>query len=422
MKRLCVVGLGYIGLPTACLFADSGLEVVGVDLSQSRLNEIASGEALSDEPGMRELLRRVIDSGHLRVSSAPVAADAFILAVQTPVPSDHIPRLEALKAAAAEVGKLLRPGNLVVIESTVPPGATSGAVASVLENASRLNAGKDFYLAYCPERAIPGSTLREMVNNDRLVGGVDRASTTMATHLYSRVVKGELLATDASTAEVVKLSENTYRDVNIALANELARLCEKSGASVWEVVALANRHPRVHLHQPGPGVGGSCLPKDPWFLVSSVPEQLELIPNARRTNEEQPVLVAKKALGLLKQANVPKPPKVALLGVAYKGGIGDVRETPALPILAELRKNGAVVAAYDPHVQAFQDPLSSLDDALSGADLIMLVTDHPEMKRILPEKARALVRTPLLFDTRNFLDHSLWRSHGFRVTVLGVGG
>ena len=419
--RLCVVGLGRIGLPMAALFADAGLEVVGSDTDPRIVQAVNAGQALFTEPGLADLLARAVKTGRLRATAVPERADAFILAVPTPLGPERLPDLAALKEACRAVGAVLQPRDLVVVESTVPPGATGGLVRQTLESTSGLGASRDFHLVHCPERALPGNALHEMVHNDRLVGGWDQGSTAQAMDLYRRVIQGELLATDATTAELAKLAENTYRDINIALANELAALCEGLEADVWQVVALANHHPRVHLHLPGPGVGGHCLPKDPWFLSSAVPAQARLIPLGRRINEEQPQRVVDGALALLREAHVGSPARVALFGVTYRGTVDDVQESPALPVLLGLREAGVEVATHDPLARSFEAPLVGAAQALQGADLLLVVTDHAVFRDLDPQEACRLMRGRLVLDTRNLLDRPRWQAAGFHFVTLGVG-
>lgn len=419
--RLCVVGLGYIGLPTATLFADVGVDVLGVDVAADKVRAVAGGRAPFPEPGLPELVARVVTQGRLTTSLTVEASDAFIISVPTPLGANGEPDLVAVRAAARSVGAALRPGNLVVVESTVPPGTTSGLVRQTLEDVSGQRAGKGFHLAYCPERAIPGQTLREMVYNDRLVGGIDQASVDAALALYRRVVKGQLLPSDVLTCELAKVAENSYRDVNIALANELAHICEKVGANAWEVISLANRHPRVNIHLPGPGVGGHCLPKDPWFLAKAAPDQAGMLPLARHINDEQPHRVVSHTLDMLRAAGLSEPAQVAVLGAAYRGGVDDVRETPTIPIITGLVEAGASVRLCDPYVERFQVPVLPYETAIEGVDLLLVVTDHPEFKKLSAVHARLLMRGRLVYDTRNVIDRETWTAEGFTVDTVGVG-
>lgn len=421
MNDLTVVGLGYVGLPTAALFARAGLRVAGADLNPRIVEAVNAGRSPIEEPGLDQLVREMVGAGRLSAAPSPQPADAFVIAVGTPVGADHRPDLDAVASAADAVGRVLRPGNVVILESTVPPGTTATLARERLERASGLVAGADFHLAHCAERAIPGSALREMVDNDRLVGGIDAASTKTAAALYARMVKGAIVEGDALTSEIVKLAENTYRDVNIAFANELAALCEAKGADVWKVLEHANRHPRVHIHRPGPGVGGHCIPVVPWFLVAASPNATPLIRLAREVNDAQPRRVVERVLALVRGRAPPIGPRVAVLGVAYKSGIDDARETPALPILDALAAAGAEVRASDPHVQRFRHPLLPLEEALRGADAILVLNDEPAYAALDPAFVAKLARGRVVVDTRRVLDAHRWRAAGFEVHVLGQG-
>ena len=416
--QVCVLGLGYIGLPTAAMFATHGLRVVGVDTDPNPWwLPSTCGDTHVKEPGMDVLLRKAVASGNLTAQSQVQPADAYIVAVPTPLTSDHRPDLADVRAACNAISRHLRPGNLVVIESTVPPGTTVGTIAPLLEKCG-LRAGDDFSLAYCPERVLPGTILREIVENDRTIGGIDATSTDSAVDLYASFVSGSIYGTDATTAEMVKLSENTFRDVNISLANELARIASQVGVDVWQVIDMANRHPRVNLHRPGPGVGGHCIPVDPWFLVDAAPEAARLIRTGREINDAQPGLVVKAVLDLL--GHTPDP-KAALLGVAYKADVDDTRGSPALEVIHGLEDSGVAVSVHDPHVRRFVRPQADLEQAFHHADVAVLLTDHREFQSLDPYRLGALMRSRNILDTRHCLDADRWRNAGFHVDVLGVG-
>lgn len=417
MTDLTVVGLGYVGLPTAALFARAGLNVVGADINQRIVSAVNDGRSPIEEPGLEAFISQVVKDGRLRAQTAPGPSDAFLIAVGTPVTSSHAPDLEAVYSAASAVASVLQPGNLVVLESTVPPGTTGGGFRAALEAGSGLLAGRDFTLVHCAERAIPGLALREMVENDRLVGGLDAASAKRGADLYARMVTGAVIETDSLTSEIVKLAENTYRDVNIAYANELAKLCDRVGANVWRVIEFANRHPRVNIHRPGPGVGGHCIPVVPWFLAAAAPEETQLIQLARRVNDDQVDRVADRALAL---APVPRP-RIAILGVAYKAGIDDSRESPSLSLIRTLEARGAEVRATDPWVTRFGAPLHSLEDVLRGADVIVVMNEEREYMALDPARVASLVRSRVVIDTRRALDADVWKRAGFRTSVLGTG-
>lgn len=414
-KSICVVGLGYIGLPTASIFASNGFKVHGVDVSPWVVETINRGDIHIEEPGLKTVVQAAIHSGNLRAGLEPIVADAFILAVPTPVTPDRKADLSYVEAAARSIVPYLRPGCQVILESTSPPRTTVDVVLPILAE-SGLAIGTELFVSHSPERVLPGKILNELIQNSRVVGGVNRASAERARDLYAAFVEGQIFLTDATTAEMVKLMENTYRDVNIALANELAVLCGQLGISAWDVVQMANHHPRVHLHQPGPGVGGHCISVDPWFLVEALPEDTRLIAMARRINDEMPHRVA----GLLKERLVGiSRPRVALLGVTYKGNVDDTRESPALEVIAELQAAGVAVGIYDPHVKTFAYPLCGLEEALRGADAVVLLADHAEFKTLIPGELRKLVRLPLVLDTRKAMRLEAWRDAGFETLLLG---
>lgn len=417
MKKVCVLGLGYIGLPTASVLATHGFQVVGVDINDKVLQVIAQGNSHITEPGLRTLVEAAVKSGALSVQKTPEPADAFIICVPTPLTHDHRADLRYVEAAARSIVPYLKRENLVILESTVPPGTTSGLVKSILEQ-SGLKSGMDFYLAYCPERVLPGKILTEIVQNSRIIGGIDRCSAEMAKQLYEHFVEGEIYLTDATTAEMVKLAENTFRDVNIALANELSRICVGLGIDVWEVIELANKHPRVHLHRPGPGVGGHCIAVDPWFIVEKLPDKAKLIRVSREINDEQPRYVFELIRSLTADTTHPK---VAIFGVAYKGDVDDIRESPALAVIHLLQEHGYEVAAYDPHVKEFEFPLQNLEDACQGADCIAILAAHSDFHQLDPQILYPLMRNPRIFDACHIINPSYWQQRGFRVSVIGKG-
>ena len=317
-KKICVLGLGYIGLPTASTFAGNGIKVLGVDINNRIIETLQRGEIHIHEPGLRDTVKAALTSGNFKVSTKPEEADAFLIAVPTPFHEDQfgeyngqkykLADMRAVTSAVEAIVPFLRKGNLVVLESTSPPRTTLELVAPILAR-SGLEAGRDFYLAYSPERVLPGQILRELIENARVIGGVTPESAQAGADLYSIFVKGEIVKTDATTAEMVKLMENTYRDVNIAIANEFARLADKFGVDVWEAISIANRHPRVKILTPGPGVGGHCISVDPWFFVETAPELTPLIYNSRQVNDAQPYFVVglvKRALGSLKIKRSPR--------------------------------------------------------------------------------------------------------------------
>lgn len=419
-KKICVLGLGYIGLPTASLLANNGFNVVGVDKKENIIGIINNGGVHIEEPGLRALVTAAVNSGFLRAKTEPEEADVFFIAVPTPVKKEN-GRVEVdlgyIEQASLEIVPFLRRGNLVVLESTSPPGTSTNVVAPILEKRG-LKAGQDFYLAHCPERVLPGHTLRELIHNNRIIGGINRESAEEACSLYKQFVDGEIAITDATTAEMVKLMENTYRDVNIALANELALICEKAGINVWEAIRLANLHPRVNIHMPGPGVGGHCIPVDPQFIISAFKNEAKIIGLSRGINDRQPLQVICSVKKLLSGIDRPV---VTLLGVAYKGNIDDTRESPVFPIIEALKEEGIGFKIYDPHVSNFAYETKCLREAFENSDGVVVLADHDEFRFLYPKELAGLMRTRQVFDTRNCLDRRLWESSGFKYYLLGSG-
>lgn len=417
MQKVCVLGLGYIGLPTASVLAANGYEVLGVDVSPHVVTTVNEGGIHIEEPGLQTLVRAATGSGNLRAAHAPEPADVFVLALPTPLTEEKAADMTYVVEAAESIVPHLAKGALVILESTSPPGTCRNLIRPIIER-SGLKVGEELLLAHCPERVLPGKILKELIDNDRVIGGYDAASAERAREIYATFVEGQIFLTDVDTAEMVKLIENTYRDVNIALANETAVLCEDLGINFWEVRRFANRHPRVDLHSAGPGVGGHCISVDPWFLVELQGEQSRIIRTARERNTDMPRHVVAASLRMLEGVTNPK---VAVLGLAYKGNVDDTRESPALDVLDLLRGEGVDVAIHDPHVTRCSLPLASREECLRDADLVLLLTDHLEYLELDPVAAGDAVRRKLLFDTRNLLDHAAWKAAGFRVKVLGAG-
>lgn len=420
-QTICVLGLGYIGLPTASTFANSGLKVTGVDVNERIVDGLRQGELHIEEPGLRTLVQTALASGNLRIAAQPEPADAFLIAVPTPVRLDKRADLSAVVAAAESIVPHLRRSNLVVLESTSPPRTTVDVIAPILER-SGLRAGVDFHLAYSPERVLPGQILRELVENARVIGGFDRASAEAGRDLYAAFVRGEIVLTDATTAEMVKLMENTYRDVNIAAANEFARLADRFGVDVWEAIALANRHPRVEILRPGPGVGGHCISVDPWFLVESAPELTALIRQARLVNDAQPAFAA----GLIERAlRGLRGRSIAALGLAYKPDVDDLRESPAIEVARLLAKGGARVTTFEPFAVETVVPgcesAASLEAALKDAEAVVLLADHRAFLELDPAHAAAAMPGRVAVDTRGRWDRRKWTAAGFQLHVLGAG-
>jgi UDP-N-acetyl-D-mannosaminuronic acid dehydrogenase len=417
IKTMCIFGLGYIGLPTGCLFATHGYQVVGIDLKTETVEKVNQGVPPFIEPGLEALLKETHDKGTLRARLEPEPADVFLICVPTPLDNNTgVAGLKAVSESAKSISKLLKKDSLIIVESTVPPLTCEKMVLPLLEN-SGLIGGKDFFLAYCPERAIPSDTLNEMVNNDRIIGGLNDKSAELARDLYSSFVKGNLFLTNLRTAGMVKLIENTYRDINIALANEFAGIAEKMGVNIWEAIKLANKHPRVNILNPGPGVGGHCLTKDPLFLAENTTSS-RIIEMAREINDSMPRNVLSYVEELMGDT---RNAMITVLGVAYKANVDDIRESPAIKFIKLAENFGYSVKVHDPWVKNFEYPLYSLEEAVKDSDCLVLITDHTFYSQIEPLKLDPLMRNKNLVDTRNFLDHKHWEKAGFNIKVLGDG-
>lgn len=417
--KICVVGLGYIGLPTASLLAASGHQVVGIDRRAEIIQALGQGRPHIEEPGLATVVKAAVDSRSLRVASVPEEADVFIICVQTPVESDRTADLRYVRDAVTSIVPHLRSGNLVILESTVPPGTTRDVVVPAIEEGG-LRAGKEVHVAYCPERVLPGRILSELVMNDRIVGGMTPEDARRAKAVYRSFVEGKIHLTDCTTAEMVKVMENTFRDVNVALSNEMALIAEQVGVNVWEAIRLANCHPRVQFLRPGPGVGGHCLAVDPWFLVQQAPDVARLIAAAREVNDAMPGQVVSLAKDLVKPS---EKPRIAILGLAYKAGVGDTRESPAVAVVEQLLISGVDAVAADPLVapDVCPFPVYTTDQALAGADLLILAVDHDVFKELNPDHVADLMAGRLVLDTRSCLDRKRWEAAGFKVRVLGDG-
>jgi UDP-N-acetyl-D-mannosaminuronic acid dehydrogenase len=392
-QRICVMGLGYIGLPTASLLATKGLRVHGVDVRDEIVATINRGDIHIVEPELDVLVRSAVHSGNLVASLEPVASDIFVLAVPTPFAEEHRPDLTYVDAATDAIAPYLEAGNLVILESTSPVGTTERVAERLMSARPDLASagGRGFYVAHCPERVLPGHILRELVDNDRIVGGVDPVSAEVAAEFYRTFVSGEVLVTDARTAELAKLTENSFRDVNIAFANELSVVCGALDVDVWEVIALANRHPRVQILNPGPGVGGHCLAVDPWFIVSSAPDEARLIRTAREVNVAKEEWVVRRVLD---RATRFRKPVIACLGLAYKPDIDDLRESPALHVTAALQRAlpDSEVLAVEPNLDELEGfELVSLDEALSRADMVVGLVAHTPFRRLERSKLQEKV-------------------------------
>lgn len=394
-ETISMIGLGYIGLPTATLFASRKKKVIGVDISQHAVDTINQGKIHIVEPELDILVHAAVSEGWLRATTQPEAADAFLIAVPTPFKDGHQPDLSYIEAATKAIAPVLQKGNLVVLESTSPVGATEQMAAWLAQARPDLTfpqqAGEDadVQVAHCPERVLPGHVVRELVTNDRVIGGMTRKASDMAVALYKTFVNGECIVTNARTAEMCKLTENSFRDVNIAFANELSMICDKLSINVWELIALANRHPRVNILQPGAGVGGHCIAVDPWFIVDTTPDEARIIRMAREVNDHKPEWVIDKVKAGITDALANKPGstmadiKVACLGLAFKPDIDDLRESPAVAITQQLVQLGCQVLAVEPNIETLPKKLAqrklslaTVDDALKTADVVCVLVKH----------------------------------------------
>ncbi|GLO40016.1 UDP-N-acetyl-D-mannosamine dehydrogenase [Pseudomonas putida] len=417
LGTIAVIGLGYIGLPTAAVFASRKIKVIGVDVNLHAVEAINRGEVHIVEPDLDMLVHAAVTEGYLRATSVAEPADAFLIAVPTPFNERHEPDLSFIKSASNSIAPVLKPGDLVVLESTSPVGATEQMAAWLAEARPDLtfpqDAGEasDIRIAHCPERVLPGHVLRELVHNDRVIGGITARCSEVAASLYKIFVEAECVITDARTAEMCKLTENSFRDVNIAFANELSIICDKLGVNVWELIRLANRHPRVDILKPGPGVGGHCVAVDPWFIVNQAPEQSPLIRTAREVNDGKPAWVIDKVKRLVDEVSAIAGKKrgsvqIACLGLAFKADIDDLRESPALAITLELaRLFPGQIVAVEPNIDLPPDilreaevPLIEFADAMK-ADVLLLLVDHKIFSKQVfnPDQKKRLLDTRGVF-------------------------
>jgi len=420
---ISMIGLGYIGLPTAAVFAARQRKVIGVDVSQHVVDTINSGAIHIVEPELDMVVHAAVSQGYLRATTKPEPANAFLVAVPTPFHADengqnHKADLSYIQAAAKSIAPVLEPGNLVVLESTSPVGTTEKMAEWLAQERPDLTfpqthgEASDIRIAHCPERVMPGHVIRELVENDRVIGGMTKKCAELACELYSIVVEGQLVATDARTAEMAKLTENSFRDVNIAFANELSLICHELDINVWELIALANRHPRVNILQPGAGVGGHCIAVDPWFIVDACPEHAKLIRTAREVNDSKPKWVLDQIKGALEQWHQRRPDAkrsdltVACLGIAFKPDIDDLRESPALSISEQVAKLGCRLLVVEPNIEALPSSLSqpnvalaTLDEAITQADVVCVLVKHEPFK----QKADAIRNKETVIDAVGLL-------------------
>lgn len=407
-ERVSIIGLGYIGLPTAAVLANRGIDVIGVDINQSVVDTLNRGAVHIVEPELDVLVRAAVHAGKLQARLKPEPAQAFVIAVPTPFKDGHKPDLSYVAAAACSIAPVLQKGNLVILESTLPVGTTEQVSRWLAEARPDLvfphlgDENAEINLAYCPERVLPGQVLRELVENDRIIGGMTPQCANKAIKLYRMFVQGECVVTDSRTAELVKLTENSFRDVNIAFANELSLLCDRLGIEVWRLIELANRHPRVNILQPGPGVGGHCIAVDPWFIVDSAPDLARLIRTAREVNDSKPHHVVHRVREAAKRF---RNPVITCLGLAFKADIDDMRESPALEIVRDLAKeDGVRIFAVEPHVEHLPAALvangnvtiEQADVAIKKSDIVVLLVNHRDFYQL----DQTLLQGKVVIDTR----------------------
>jgi len=395
MKTVCVVGLGYIGLPTAAMLASSGHEVIGCDVNTAVVASINAGQAHFQEPDLQMLLQAAVQTGRLRAQTSPAAADYHIIAVPTPFAAGKKPDMSYVDAATDSIAPVLRRGDMVILESTSPVGATEQIAARLAAArpdlrlpSFRQSEAADVFIAHCPERILPGQMVRELVSNDRIIGGMTSDCAARALELYRSFVVGESFLTDCRTAELVKLTENSYRDVNIAFANELSLICERVGVDVWQAIKLANRHPRVNILQPGAGVGGHCIAVDPWFIVDAAPDLARLIRVAREVNDNKPHWVVER---VMQRAARLRAPVIACFGLTYKPDVDDLRESPAIEVVQALAaQEGVRLLAVEPNIAALPAKLAAhgnitlveSDQALAEADVVVFLVGHKPFRRL----------------------------------------
>ncbi|MFS4464634.1 nucleotide sugar dehydrogenase [Staphylococcus haemolyticus] len=400
--KLTVVGLGYIGLPTSIMFAKHGVDVLGVDINQKTIDSLQSGKVNIEEPGLQEVFEEVLEAGKLKVSTQPAEADAFIISVPTPNNDDEYEScdISIVLSAVNSVLPHLKKGDTIIVESTIAPRTMDDHVKPLIEEKG-FTIGEDVYLVHCPERVLPGKILEELVYNNRIIGGVTPNCVEAGKRVYSTFVQGEMIETNARTAEMSKLMENTYRDLNIALANEITKISNNLDINVLDVIEMANKHPRVNIHSPGPGVGGHCLAVDPYFIIAKDPEHSPLIQTGRKVNRSMPEYVVENVKRILSDV---EDAKVSVFGLTYKGDVDDIRESPAFDIYKLLQEESLEVTAYDPHVELdFVE--KDIKKATENASLVLILSDHSEFKSF-KDSDFANMKNKIIFDTKNVVKSS----------------
>lgn len=415
MEKICVIGIGYVGLPTAAMFASKGHKVIGYDLNEKAVNALNRGEIIIEEPGLLDLIKKVVSEGNLKAqTTCPDDSDVYIIAVPTPINEDKTADMSYVESATRAIVPALRKGNIVILESTSPPKTVEDLMLPILKE-SGLEIGEDILVAHSPERILPGKVLEELRTNSRIVGGINRKSSEAVKKIYESIVEGEIFITTSTTAEICKLMENTFRDVNIALANELAKMSEELGVNAWEVIRLANQHPRVNLLSPGPGVGGHCIALDPWFLVEKS-EKAKLIKQSRIINDSMPEFVFEKIKAILNGFNSQT---ITICGVTYKPNIDDVRESPIMHLIDLLKKENVNIKICDTHAGEKVENNFEFMESVKDSSLIILGVNHDEFKDINFEETASLMKEKNILDTRNYWNKDKIIKAGFNYFLLG---
>lgn len=399
--KVCVIGIGYIGLPTACIIADKGFDVVGVDINMMYIDNIKKNKFKSKEKNLIEIIKKSLENKKLILQSEPEQADVFILCTPTPLDNNNNPDLSYLTNALYSIIPYLRKQNMVIIESTIPPKTTNDFIQPIIESYG-FKIGVDIFLAHCPERVIPGNIIYELSYNNRIIGGSTKKCGEIIAKFYKEFVNGEIIVSSSEVAEMVKLVENSYRDVNIAFSNEISMICNDLSIDPYEVIFLANKHPRVNLLNPGIGVGGHCLPVDPYFIIEKAPNFAKLIETGRSINNKIPQYIVSKIKKILEFTNAPK---IGIWGIAYKGNSDDIRKSPAIEIVNLLKKEDYTISIYDPLVEGFSSPQCKYE-SISNVDLLLVLVDHDEFKEENYLSIIELMKYPRIFDGTNIIDKS----------------
>lgn len=416
MKKICIIGQGYIGIPTAFILAEKNFDIIGVDKDKKKISLLSQGILPFHEKEFSIFSKKIFEKGNYKTSEKVVSADVFIICVPTPFTKEKKCDFKYIISALEDIVPVLSKGNLVILESTVPPKTCEEIVIPLLEK-SGLKAKEDFSVSHAPERILPGNILNEIINNDRIIGGIDEKSTQLTYEIYKSFCKGKILLTDATTAEMSKVTENAFRDVNIAFANELALICESLKINTYDIIEMANHHPRVNILSPGPGVGGHCIPIDPWFIVEKAPDLSKLIRQARIVNDEMPKVIARKIQKIVKKI---KNPIVTIIGVAYKANVDDSRESPSYFIAQHLFNSSISVNFYDPLVNSFKFELSSLENAFKQSDCIVYAVNHSLFNDLDPNHIGLMMRNKNLLFCGNFGNPKKWEKSGFKIQVFGI--